>query len=171
MVNRSNGSSKQHATHDCAPRCFSVLSCPFLSFPPPQALGNLDRYSAAAAKEVLKATAWLVQAAGGEMPVPQRHGLGEIWIRTRMRGGYFISSSSSMAIPPTVAVPWPGVGSVPCAFTLPFPSPFQPTRKLLTFSCSELAMLCYAMLCYAIRCYGSSGGSGGGERGDIYIVS
>eukprot|EP00903_Cladosiphon_okamuranus_P014724 g13644.t1 len=40
-----------------------------------KALGSVERYSATAAKEVLKATAWLVRAAGGEV-LPYRHRLG-----------------------------------------------------------------------------------------------
>lgn len=42
----------------------------------PQALGSIERYSAASAKEALKATAWLVRAAGGEV-LPYRHRLGK----------------------------------------------------------------------------------------------
>ncbi|CBN77464.1 expressed unknown protein [Ectocarpus siliculosus] len=41
-----------------------------------KALGNIDRYSAAAAKEVLKATAWLARAAGAEEIRPHRNRLG-----------------------------------------------------------------------------------------------
>ncbi|CAM9848799.1 unnamed protein product, partial [Hapterophycus canaliculatus] len=40
-----------------------------------KALGSIDRYSAAAAKEVLKAAGWLVKAAGGEIR-PHRSRLG-----------------------------------------------------------------------------------------------
>lgn len=43
----------------------------------PQALGSVDRYSASAAKDVIKATAWLVEAAQGEV-LPYRDQLGEI---------------------------------------------------------------------------------------------
>ncbi|CAN0013817.1 unnamed protein product [Ectocarpus sp. 12 AP-2014] len=41
-----------------------------------KALGNIDRYSAAAAKEVLKATAWLARAAGAKEIRPHRNRLG-----------------------------------------------------------------------------------------------
>ena len=43
---------------------------------PPQALGSINRYSGDAAKEVLKAAAWLVTAAQEEV-LPHRERLGE----------------------------------------------------------------------------------------------
>lgn len=74
-----------------------------------QALGNIDRYSAAAAKEVLKATAWLARAAGADEIRPHRNRLGKdlsfFCLAFRSRGFLLQSTQSSVFLCPDIFFP------------------------------------------------------------------